>query len=353
MWLHGAIFAVFLLALAGSRLGWLRMTEGIDERSFRLFLIAALAGNLLGTCITVKEQMKPDETFTKLAREDGRTYKQELSVSVDGGKTRTVRILVPGKSVPESEQTDTEPGGDILDISEERRIEDRVSRYNQEKNDPDYYYLPDQLDGITYSWSGRKDSSGQIISGLFLAAGVLILALGGRESGRKEQERQERMLLEYPPMIMKFTLLIQAGMSVRRAFQKMASDYASEKRRNNRAPLKRNKNREKPSLVGEEILMVVNELESGVSEAEAYRHLGERCSCIRYRTFSTLLVQNLQKGSRSLGDILEQESMDAWEERKQKARVTGETASTRLLFPMMLMLLIVMGVIMIPAFLSF
>ena len=88
MWLHGAIFAVFLLALAGSRLGWLRMTEGIDERSFRLFLIAALAGNLLGTCITVKEQMKPDETFTKLAREDGRAVD-----ATQGRKTKAVIIM--------------------------------------------------------------------------------------------------------------------------------------------------------------------------------------------------------------------------------------------------------------------
>ena len=39
--------------------------------------------------------------------------------------------------------------------------------------------------GEICSWASN------LASGLFLAAGVLILALGGRESGRKEQERQE------------------------------------------------------------------------------------------------------------------------------------------------------------------
>ena len=35
--------------------------------------------------------------------------------------------------------------------------------------------------------------------------------------------------MDYPPLILKFTLLIQAGMTARRAFQKMASDYMRSK----------------------------------------------------------------------------------------------------------------------------
>ena len=86
---------------------------------------------------------------------------------------------------------------------------------------------------------------------------------------------------------------------------------------------------------------------------EAYRHFGERCGQMKYKTFSTLLIQNLQKGSKRLADMLETESQEAWEERKRKARVLGEIASTKLLVPMVLMLLVVMALIMIPAFLSF
>ena len=94
-------------------------------------------------------------------------------------------------------------------------------------------------------------------------------------------------------------------------------------------------------------------MDSGIAEAEAYRRFGERCGQMKYKTFSTLLIQNLQKGSRRLGDILEKEAMEAWEERKRKARVLGEAASTKLLVPMVMMLLVVMAIIMIPAFLSF
>ena len=54
-----------------------------------------------------------------------------------------------------------------------------------------------------------------------------------------------------------------------------------------------------------------------------------------------------------MADMLERESVEAWEERKRKARVLGEAAATKLLFPMMLMLIVVMAIVMIPAFLSF
>ena len=48
------------------------------------------------------------------------------------------------------------------------------------------------------------------------------------------------------------------------------------------------------------------------SELDAYRRFGERCSQVQYKIFSTLLIQNLQKGSRQLSDMLERESLAAW-----------------------------------------
>lgn len=101
------------------------------------------------------------------------------------------------------------------------------------------------------------------------------------------------------------------------------------------------------------LLQPVTEMDSGVAELEAYRRFGQRCGQMKYKTFSTLLIQNLQKGSRRMADMLEQEAMEAWDERKRKARVLGEAAATKLLVPMILMMAVVMAIIMIPAFLSF
>ena len=146
--------------------------------------------------------------------------------------------------------------------------------------------------------------------------------------------------MDYPPLLLKFTLLIQAGMTARRAFQKMAADYMRTKPAKGR-------------FAYEAIVTACHEMDSGMSELEAYRRFGEHCDLMKYKTFSTILIQNLQKGSQRMADLLEKEALEAWDERKRKARVLGEAAATKLLVPMVMMLVVVMAIIMIPAFLSF
>jgi tight adherence protein C len=94
-------------------------------------------------------------------------------------------------------------------------------------------------------------------------------------------------------------------------------------------------------------------MDKGVSEIEAYRHMGTRSEEPKYKTFSTLLVQNMRKGSGELIRQLERESTEAFEERKKRARILGEQAGTKLMFPMMLMLMVVFAILMVPAMVSF
>lgn len=348
MWLHAAIGILILAVFIALKTGYLKKLEGLQEKSIRLFLLVAAAGNALGLFMTVRDEINPVKEYDRFVREESGMHEEEIKVTSEGEKTATIRIQVPGKEKPASAETDSETDDFLVSdkMKREREIEDAVALYNREKADPDYYYLPEEVSGKACTWSRPKDKRGILLAGLFLASGLAVMILSSRELQKKEIIRHEQMLLDYPPIIMKFTLLIQAGMSVRRTFQKIASDYQAEKKKNE-------KRKQQVRHAYEEIIVVCNELDSGVSEAEAYRHFGERCGQIKYRTFSTLLVQNLQKGSRSLADILERESADAWEERKRKARISGETASTKLLFPMILMLLVVMAIIMVPAFTAF
>ena len=47
------------------------------------------------------------------------------------------------------------------------------------------------------------------------------------------------------------------------------------------------------------------------------------------------------------------EAAEALEDRKRQARIQGEQASSKLIFPMLLQLVIVLTILMFPAFLSF
>ena len=95
------------------------------------------------------------------------------------------------------------------------------------------------------------------------------------------------------------------------------------------------------------------QLKSGISEARVYKEFGRRCKLKQYMKLASLIDQNRKSGVAGLKQLLEVESVEAWEERKNSAKRLGEEASTRLLMPLFIMLGIVMIMIMLPAFMSF
>ena len=325
MWIHILIFMVILGVFLAGKMGRLPPEAGNPEEK-KLFIRIALTGNIIGMLLTF--QSGGDKVYSsgyRMEKEETGAYEEKFKVSVDGEEAGSLYVQVPEK---ETEGSEEEPETELSEEQQrEKELQDMIVQYNQKKNDPLYYYLP-------------KDKTGNLLSALGLAAAAAAVIAKKREEQNAQIKRREQMLMDYPGLIMKFTLLVQAGLTARKAFQKIALDYG-----------KREAGKKREAY--EEIRVACYEMDSGISEAEAYRRFGERCGQVKYKTLSTLLIQNLQKGSRYLADLLEKESVEAWEERKRKARVLGDTAATKLLLPMVLMLLVVMAVIMLPACLSF
>lgn len=340
MWIHIMIFLLVMGITVVWRTGWVKFEGLEDTAGRRLFVAVALGGNLLGMLLTFGTDDSFDHTEEyRLDKEESGSYEEKFLISVDGEREMTLYVQVPEKETGEA--ADLHPEEEVTEEEQrERELRDAIARYNQEKNDPDYYYLPEEWDGRPLVWKKPADHSGNLVAALSLFAAVVVMIKKAREKQEAWIRRSEQLLMDYPGLVMKFTLLVQAGMTVRRAFQKIALDY-------------RRSSSKKGRYAYEEIEAVCREMDCGVSEAEAYRRFGERCGQIKYKTLAALLVQNLQKGSRRMSEMLEREAMEAWDERKRRARVLGEAAATKLLFPMMLMLVVVMAVVMIPAFLSF
>ena len=93
-------------------------------------------------------------------------------------------------------------------------------------------------------------------------------------------------------------------------------------------------------------------MDSGIMESESYERFGRRCGTQEYLKLGALLSQNLRKGTKGLGDMMQMEAVQAFAERKARARRLGEEAGTKLLLPMFLMLFVVLIIVIIPAFLS-
>ena len=339
MWVHLIIFILTAGVLLIWKKGWMNLNGLADRQSIRLFLVVALCGNFLGMLLTFSSGNR--EIYPsgyRIAKETTGAHTEELEVSVDGTKPEKFDVQIPEKET--EEETEKEEVRESPEETRKKKIQETIEQYNQEKQDPDYYYLPDEWDGSSLQWQKPGDHTGTLVASMALFAAFVIMLKKAKEQQEAMAKRMEQLLMDYPSLIMKFTLLIQAGMTARRAFQKISADYQ-------RNPAKTGR------YAYEAIANACYEMDSGVAELEAYRRFGERCGQMKYKTFATILIQNLQKGGHRMADLLEQESLEAWDERKRKARVLGETAATKLLLPMVMMLAVVMAIIMIPAFLSF
>ena len=98
-----------------------------------------------------------------------------------------------------------------------------------------------------------------------------------------------------------------------------------------------------------EVLYAVNRIRTGTAESKAYAELGRNLGLQSYvRLFSTISTA-APRGSSQLLNLLEQEVKDAEAEAKETARRRGEQASQKLLLPMFLLLIVVIGIVLYPA----
>lgn len=215
-------------------------------------------------------------------------------------------------------------------------------RLAEQTETEEYLKLPDTVDGKEVFYQEPKKAVWKYLL-LVISIGIPAVSLMMDRWLRRQTARREReLVLDYPEMLEQFVLLIGAGMTIQGAWVRIATEYAAMRRKGQR----------EYRFVYEEMLVTMREVESGMSERKAYELFGRRLGILSYMKFTTLLVQNLRKGSDDLLRILEYEAVDAFRQRKEQAKALGEEAGTKMLMPMMLMLLVVLLLIIYAAFCS-
>ncbi len=207
------------------------------------------------------------------------------------------------------------------------------------------FTIPARTQGVEISKTdGKKVTPLHVLFfGIFV---VVLLVLREKENVKKKEEcRRDRLMKSYPWFVNEMLLLMGAGLQVKNVFQIMIEEYEKENKDNPSA-------KDKMPLL-EEIKIASHSMELGMSEEQVYYRLGRRLKLPCYIKLMTLLEQNVKKGAKGISAVFEQEELAALEERKNLAKRYGEEAGTRLLGPMILLLLVIMLMIMIPAFLSF
>ena len=209
MWIHILIFMVILGVFRGRKNGAVASGSGNPEEK-KLFIRIALTGNIIGMLLTF--QSGGDKVYSsgyRMEKEETGAYEEKFKVSVDGEEAGSLYVQVPEK---ETEGSEEEPETELSEEQQrEKELQDMIVQYNQKKNDPQYYYLPDEWNGKHLEWEQPKDKTGNLLSALGLAAAAAAVIAKKREEQNAQIKRREQMLMDYPGLIMKFTLLVQAA----------------------------------------------------------------------------------------------------------------------------------------------
>ncbi|MCR4441961.1 MAG: type II secretion system F family protein [Peptococcaceae bacterium] len=167
---------------------------------------------------------------------------------------------------------------------------------------------------------------------LVLTGGLYLLP--DYELQKKVKQRRFLLQADFPGFLNRITLLLGAGMTITGAWEKIAKET------HKNTPLYRELRR---SLV---------EIEAGKPHLRAYEDFAQRCRIPEINRFVSAVVRNIRKGNAELVLILSAQGSDCWEMRKHTARRLGEEASTRMLFPLALMLIAIMLIVSTPAVLA-
>ena len=152
-----------------------------------------------------------------------------------------------------------------------------------------------------------------------------------RELDERVRKRNFYIQYDFPDFLNKLVLLINAGMTVPRAWEKIVSD------RKSLTPLY------------EELSITYLEIRNGKPEMAAYEDFARRCRVKEITKFITTVMQNLRKGNGELVPLLKLQSNECWQLRKNMAKRLGEEASTKLVLPLMIMFVGILVIVILPA----
>lgn len=225
--------------------------------------------------------------------------------------------------------------------SRSRFLSEELSEMAVKTAEEDYMTLPDTVSGERIVWEEKKESSTVLLSILGIVFAILIFVGEGERYSKLKGLRQQELSADYPIFVHKMVLLLGTGMNAKTAWLRIVSDYDRH--------LKEGGSKR---YVYEEMKVAVNEMNQGITEVAAYENFGKRCGLGQYLKFSSILIQSVKTGAKGMGRML----MDAGDEaallRREYAKRLGEEAGTKLLFPMVILLGVVMVVLMVPAFMT-
>lgn len=169
-----------------------------------------------------------------------------------------------------------------------------------------------------------------LILAVMLVFSCLAYYYFGTVTGNKILKRSEELMSDFSEVISKLALLSNAGMIFREAWEEVA--FTGD------------------GVLYKEMQTTVNEMNNGFAEIDAIFRFGARCMVPEIKKFSSTVVQGITKGNSELAIMLQNQSKEVWNLRRQLIRRQGEKASSKLMLPIMVMFVGILIMVLIPIF---
>lgn len=219
-------------------------------------------------------------------------------------------------------------------------LKEDLQQQEEQTRQEAFFSLPTLFLQNSLQWRYSPDNTYLVFALLFAFLIPIISYFKDREIYDQSRKRKNQLQESFPDFISRLILLMEAGLSIQGAFFRIGEDYLK-------------KREGKQNYLYEEIIYICRQMKNGLTEKEGYELLARRCGLSCYKKLSGLLIQHLHKGGSGILESLREEAAKAGDEQKRNIQKKGEEMGTKLLFPMILMLGIVMVFIMIPALFSF
>lgn len=210
-------------------------------------------------------------------------------------------------------------------------VQEMLLRLEQETRTDSRVTLPDTYENvkIRVREKGMRPSVQCLFLGIMLAGAVFtVLYSRNREQQKKDNDA---LIRDYPFLVNRLWLLLGTGMTVQMGIRQIMSEL------NDNVCLKR------------ELEYAIHCLQTGGEESLVYEQLGRRLKLPEYNRLFRQLGQHVRIGTKDLRNLMELEMQTALKKRRELAKKKGEEASTKLLFPMIVLLALVMVLIVYPA----
>lgn len=217
-------------------------------------------------------------------------------------------------------------------------ISETVKSADEDSINDEFIELPDEIDGERITFRTLPVINGTQMFFIGVTAVLLTVIYMTYCSRQKMVLRNRQLAEDYPVIVRKLCLLLEAGISVTGAFERIVSD--------------REKRNEKKRYAYGELRRMCTEIGLGISEEKALTAFGDRCGLLCYIRFVSLLCQNIRRGNESIISSLEKELEESSRIQRSMARKKGEAVGVKLLLPMAGMFALIMAFIIVPAFIT-